>query len=448
MTEGKTMAKISAQQMANEILDRLNTPELRYSWTGVEDLVGPIFKAHGWKHTGNHLNQSRIILRKMEAAGLVERRGIKAWEFQISEKARTSGWDRANPLPIREEQPQREDDETEDQPSIEAAVQNFEKTEANMPAEAFKEISELRGRIRLLENANKALTEDLQLKETRLDQIEKMAVAASTMRTLKIEKYDDPKPLILKDVVLPSYFDTMLDLAKRRKNILLVGPAGCGKTTAAGLLAKTMRMAFGKIGGCGGLTESHLLGRYNPLEKDAKKYVPSEFVTRFENGGVMLIDELDGADQNVLLALNPALDRSGELPLMNRPGKPVAKRHKDFICIATANTFGTGANRMYAGRNQLDASTLSRFQIGIIECDYDKNVERSICQDTELLERLWEIRRKASESILRRVIDTRFVEDAWDMKSHGWTNDKIIGQLLQGWSRDERQKVGEYHTAI
>jgi hypothetical protein len=37
------------------------------------------------------------------------------------------------------------------------------------------------------------------------------------------------------------------------------------------------------------------------------------------------------------------------------------ERHKDFICIAAANTFGMGANRVYVGRNQLDAATLDRF---------------------------------------------------------------------------------------
>jgi hypothetical protein len=40
-----------------------------------------------------------------------------------------------------------------------------------------------------------------------------------------------------------------------------------------------------------------------------------------------------------------------------------------FVCIAAANTFGTGADRQYVGRNQLDESTLDRFRIGQIELD-------------------------------------------------------------------------------
>lgn len=452
------MAKgIHATNFANAMLDHMNSGSTRGKFHTVEDVVVPVLKANNWQLTSAVLTTGNQIMRKMRDLGLVERMGGKL--YKIKHDVSLSGWDRENPLKIGVPvTPEEDDDVVEESPletetpeveieahkPLEPAKQHFGETEA-------KEILELRRRVKVLEADRNDMMKDLETKENRIDQIEKLAASANAIKTIRIEKWDGTKAITLKNVILPSYFQMMLDLAQMRRNILLVGPAGCGKTTAAGLLAKAMGMGnkFGKVGGCGGLTESHLLGRYNPLEKEGKKYIPSEFVIRFEQGGVMLIDELDGADQNVLLALNPALDRSGELPLMNRPGKPVAHKHKDFICICTANTFGTGSNRMYAGRNQLDASTLSRFQIGMIEVDYDKNIEKSICQDEELLERIWEIRRKMQESCLRRVIDTRFIEDAWLMKSgKEWNNDKIIGQMLQGWSRDERNKVGEYNNAI
>lgn len=440
------MAVLHATNLANLILKRLDTEK---TWLGVEDILNPIFLDNGWKIHANHLNQGRRVIRRLFTNGQIKKGGKgNAWMLFIGEHTQNGRWDRSKPFGV--EKPQDDshvnpDDviDTEDEipphnPALAGTPNPVNPIEA-------KEIIELRSRVKLLENKNQSILSDLTEKENRLDQIEKLAAAAAAVKTIRIEKWDGDKPIILKNVILPSYFDMMLDLAKMRRNILLVGPAGCGKTTAAGLLAKTMGMEkrFGKMGGCGGLTESHLLGRYNPLEKEGKKYVPSQFVIRFEQGGVMLIDELDGADQNVLLTLNPALDRSGELPLMNRPNKPIAYKHKDFICVCTANTFGTGSNRMYAGRNQLDASTLSRFQIGMIEVDYDKNIERSICQDEELLNRIWEVRRKMQESCLRRVIDTRFIEDAWIMKAgREWNNDKILGQMLQGWSRDEQSKVG------
>ena len=85
-------------------------------------------------------------------------------------------------------------------------------------------------------------------------------------------------------------------------------------------------------------------------------YVPTLFRKAYEEGGVFLMDEIDAGNANVLIQVNAALSNG----LCAFPDKMV-KKHKDFIFIASANTFGNGANRMYVGRNQLDAATLDRF---------------------------------------------------------------------------------------
>ena len=59
-----------------------------------------------------------------------------------------------------------------------------------------------------------------------------------------------------------------------------------------------------------------------------------------------------------------------------------------------------------------------------------------------LLERLWSIRRKAAECQLRRVVSTRFIAKAATMQAAGWPSEKIIGQLVCGWTQDERSRVG------
>lgn len=456
-TRGSPM-KLSLTVMANKILDRLNEYDNRYRFLNTLELMLPIFDAMGLKNTAANLHNSRRCLDRLHSAGHVVRSGEGKFKFKISENARINGWDKSFPFigadgkQADEPVPSKDrtdadmiDDGTDDEvPVVDAS---------SVSAVPNEQIESLKRRVAELERNEKLIRVELVEKEDRIDKIEKLAAAANSVRTIKIEKYDG-KTYTLKNVILPSYFQTVLDLAKQRRNILLVGPAGCGKTTVAGLIARTMGLKFGKIGGTGGLTEAHLLGtKTTNISKGTWTFQPAEFVIRFEQGGIMLIDELDGADQNVLLCLNSALDRSEELSLPNRIGKTVAKKHKDFICIATANTFGTGNSRIYAGRNQLDGSTLSRFQIGIIECYYDRVVEQGIVAsmggDEVLLNRIWDIRRKAEESILRRVIDTRFIEDAYLMKTTAnWSDDKIVGQLLQGWSRDERSKVGEAALSV
>jgi cobaltochelatase CobS len=235
--------------------------------------------------------------------------------------------------------------------------------------------------------------------------------------------------------------DWAVSLASRRKPVLLVGPAGSGKTHLASQIAQSLGLGFAFISCSAGMSEGQLLGRLIPTGESGKfEYIRSEFVRCYEEGGVFLFDELDAADSNTLLVLNSAL-ANGHMAVPNRPGKPVAVRHPDFVCIAAANTFGTGASREYVGRNQLDESTLDRFRIGQIELDYDAEIEAALCPDEALRTRLQGYRTNARDAKVRRLVSMRFLRDAYDMKQVGATNERIDKALFSGWTRDEIAKV-------
>ena len=212
-----------------------------------------------------------------------------------------------------------------------------------------------------------SMSEDITKLQTELETVKK--IASSSVREIVIKKQtpDGTKVKRIKDVVLPSIFDDMLSLAQARRNILLVGPAGCGKTHSAKLVADSLGLNFGSISCSGGMSEAHLSGKSVPnISKGISVFQSTEFLQCYEEGGLFLLDELDAADGNVLLVLNSAIDQ-GYFPVANRSKQPRAERHPDFVLVATANTFGRGASRMYMGRNQLDEATLSRFHIGTID---------------------------------------------------------------------------------
>jgi MoxR-like ATPase len=280
-------------------------------------------------------------------------------------------------------------------------------------------------------------------------------VTLETVRRLTLEALSQLKPEIKEIVVkvadrsavrmdgkVHEKFVEILDLAAQRMEILMVGPAGCGKSHLAEQIAKALGLRFGSISCSAGMSEGQITGRLIPTGDGGRfEYQRSQFVEFYEEGGVFLLDEIDAADANVLLVINQAL-ANGHLPVPNRITNPQANRHPDFVLIAAANTFGNGANRMYVGRNQLDESTLDRFRIGQVVMDYDQELEKSILSDADLLEWLWNIRRKAAECQLRRVMSTRFVAKAATMRAPGRDSEKIIGQLVCGWTQDERMKVG------
>lgn len=246
---------------------------------------------------------------------------------------------------------------------------------------------------------------------------------------------------------MPAEFQRVLKLAQARKNTLLVGPAGCGKTFMAEKVAEALDLQFSAVSCTAGMGESELKGWLLPIGSGGKfSYVSSQFVERYENGGVFLLDEIDAADPNVLVFINQAL-ANGSFFLAHRYDNPQVKRHKDFICIAAANTYGHGADMMYVGRNQLDAATLDRFRSGIVAMDYSDEVEASLIHPEVLA---WGrfIRAKIRSHKLRRIMSTRLMKDVTELVElhgiDGWPKEEWDKSYFSDWTTDElRRFMGE-----
>lgn len=275
--------------------------------------------------------------------------------------------------------------------------------------------------------------------EARVRALEASAIQAGRL-TISIQ-VNGGKPIDLpKGSAVPACFEHLLSLAAARRPILLVGPAGCGKTFVGSLVAKSLGLSFSAISCTAGMSETHLLGRSVPNITDgSNRFQSTDFLEAYEQGGVFLLDEMDAADSNLLLIMNTAI-ANGYVAVPSRTDNPIARKHPDFVIIASANTFGRGADRMYVGRCQLDEATLDRFRIGTIEMDYDRKVEESICPDARLLNVLWQVRDKIVSNKLRRIMSTRFIEDAYRMVSAGWSIEKVVDVYFQGWSADEKTK--------
>lgn len=236
-------------------------------------------------------------------------------------------------------------------------------------------------------------------------------------------------------------FEHVLKLAALGLPIMLVGPAGTGKTTLGAQVAKALGRPFGSLSCTAGMSEGEIVGKLLPGADGGFRYHHSQFVTLYEGGGVFLFDEIDAADPNVLLKVNQSIGSvQGGGRWFNdlRSQKPEVNQHKDFVLIAAANTFGTGAGAQYVGRNQLDAATLDRFEV--VEIDYDKDFEAAVGDD-EVVRWLWDVRTKTQAAKLRRVVSTRSVQRATMKKDAGWSLDQIKADFFASWSRDEVAKV-------
>ena len=238
-------------------------------------------------------------------------------------------------------------------------------------------------------------------------------------------------------------FSDLVNRIKCQLPVMLVGEAGTGKTFIAEQVAEYLGRPFATISCTGGMSESQLTGRLLPLKAGGTfEYLPTELVRMVKEGGIFLADEFDAADPNVALVLNQ-LSANRRLVLPNNPAEPCIDAHEDFVIIFSANTFGTGSDRMYVGRNQMDAATLDRVVMGTITVDYDNGLERKLVSSTPLRRAYQDVRKKAQAARIRRTVSMRAMINAQTcMDNMGWSVEECIDQLCKAWTPDERAKCG------
>lgn len=236
-------------------------------------------------------------------------------------------------------------------------------------------------------------------------------------------------------------------------NVMMVGPAGSGKTTAAKKVAEALGLPFY---GTGAINSEYKLSGFIDAQG---RIVSTAFRQAFEFGGVFLFDEYDGSLPGATLPFNAALANDW----MDFPDKCV-QRHPDFRVIAGANTFGTGADRQYVGRNQLDAASLDRF--AMLEWPYDEALEAALLGAPaptnapvpqaiaplageeanglalRFLDRARKVRKAVDDLKVRHVVSPRASIAGAKLLAAGWKwNDVEDAVLWKGLDKDTRNKV-------
>ena len=158
--------------------------------------------------------------------------------------------------------------------------------------------------------------------------------------------------------------------AGRRLHVWLTGASGSGKSHLAHSVAKASGLDYYTTGAV--QTPFQLTGFVSPSGDSATLKTP--FRLAFENGGVFCWDDVDASDARALCAFNEALS-NGRYAFPDA----VVTAHADFVCIASANTWGGGATQDYVGRTRIDAATLTRFVR--VAVDYDADLETALAGD-------------------------------------------------------------------
>lgn len=232
-------------------------------------------------------------------------------------------------------------------------------------------------------------------------------------------------------------FEALLLRARMRKNVWLAGPAGGGKTHVCGAIAKAMGISFYPQSVGAQTTESKLVG----FVAANGQYSETPLYKAYKFGGFYLLDEADAGNANILTVLN-ALLSSGHYTF---PNGELVEKHPDFVCFAAANTFGRGADRLYVGRNQLDAATLDRFLVR--DFDYDQDLERNLAlainpNASEWIDLVQRWRKSAWDKKERLVISPRASIHGAEMLLYGCSIDEAAQETIwKGAPQDIIRKI-------
>ena len=226
-------------------------------------------------------------------------------------------------------------------------------------------------------------------------------------------------------------FDQVLKAVAAEVPVMLVGPAGSGKTTICEQVAQALDLRFYFTGAVA--SEYKLSGFV-----DAQgRIVSTAFRDAYTNGGLFLFDEVDASMPQAIMAFNAALANGHcDFPGDTEP----TKRHPDFRVVAAANTFGRGADRQYVGRNQLDAASLDRFVI--ISMDYDEKLERALAGNTEWARKVQRIRREINKQQIRHIVSPRASIQGARLLAAGFSIDEVLESTVwKGLDKDSKARV-------
>jgi cobaltochelatase CobS len=247
----------------------------------------------------------------------------------------------------------------------------------------------------------------------------------------------EPKPV---DGATHASMPKVLQALSVGEHVMMVGPAGTGKSTIAAQCAEALDLEYGSISLSPQTPATALLG-YRDANGNYQRVI---FRDRYEYGGVMHLDEIDNGHPSILATTNAAL-ANGHMAF---PDGMVA-RHPRFLCVASANTFGRGPDRQYVGRSPIDAATLDRFTVETV--GYDNALEDTLAMATgykdwhkvvAVVRRLREqaekermlvvISPRASVALCRLLNAGRSWEECIDVRLRRGLSDADWGKLTQG----------------
>ena len=155
---------------------------------------------------------------------------------------------------------------------------------------------------------------------------------------------------------------------KAKRNVLLEGPVGVGKTHLALAICEELKVPVFRIDGDNRYTEQKLSGWFDPPTVikngfSAEAFIPGPLVDAMKKGGILFINEFNRLPEGVQNVLLPAIDER----IITVPRLGEIRAAPGFLVIATQNP------KEFVATSHLSEAILDRFEL--VALDYQSEKE-------------------------------------------------------------------------
>lgn len=287
--------------------------------------------------------------------------------------------------PTKDEQPEKVEVVTEDEPKVEAHPQPQVEDDTTNEQALIAALKNLRG----------GAVDITKVREIVADELAKLVAtdAKKAAKVIEVAKKNNDK----KNEVYCAKFQRIVAKVSRGNNVYLFGPAGSGKSHTAEQVAEALGLDFY------GQTTIQFAHDVRGYGDAGGNYQDTPFYKAFAFGGLYFQDEYDRSNAEAAIVLNSALANGWyDFPIVGR-----VEAHPNFRFIAAGNTLMTGADEEYVTGQEIDASSRDRFAY-FFEIDYSHEVELHIAHGNEqIVSFVEDVRQAIKQTGIKHVVSYR-----------------------------------------
>jgi cobaltochelatase CobS len=163
----------------------------------------------------------------------------------------------------------------------------------------------------------------------------------------------------------PAWFGDLAKFVERGEPVLLIGPAGAGKSEAVERVFLERGQTLRIVSCTQRMTANDLEGAVDLVVEDGHqvtRFTPADPAIASEQGHGLLLDEADAAPAEAMYAVYRLIDGK-PMHILRKGVDSVIPRHDGFRVVGTQNTEGRGDDRgLHHGRSYQDEAFLDRWR--------------------------------------------------------------------------------------